>query len=63
MTSPRKQNERRTGPFEREQYRELNRVERLINRLTQVRRIATRDDKRAVNSKAMLTLAAILLWL
>jgi len=63
MTIPRKQNERRTGPFDREQYRERNRVERLINRLKQFRRIATRYEKRAVNYKAMLTLAAILLWL
>ena len=63
MTIPRKQNERRTGPSDREQSRERNRVERLINRLKQFRRIATRYEKRAVNYKAMLTLAAILLWL
>ena len=63
MTIPRKQHERRTGPFDREQYRERNRVERLINRLKQFRRVATRYEKRAVNYKAMLTLAAILLWL
>ena len=63
MTIPHKQNERRTGPFDREKYRERNRVERLINRLKQFRRVATRYEKRAVNYKAMLTLAAILLWL
>jgi transposase len=38
-------------------------VERLVNRLKQFRRIATRYEKRAVNYLAMLTIAAILLWL
>jgi transposase len=38
-------------------------VERLINRLKQWRRVATRYDKRATNYLAMLTVAAILLWL
>ena len=39
------------------------RIERLINRLKQFRRIATRYEKRAVNYLAMLTIAAITLWL
>ena len=38
-------------------------VERLVNRLKQFRRIATRYEKRAVNYLAMLTIAAIMLWL
>ena len=63
LTIPRKQHERRTGPFDRQRYRDRNRVERLINHLKQFRRIATRYEKRAANYKAMLTLAAILLWL
>jgi transposase len=63
MTIPRKTNERRTGPFARALYRTRNRVERLINRLKQSRRIATRYEKRAENYLAMLTLAAIMLWL
>ena len=63
LTIPRKQNERRTGPFDRQRYRDRNRVERLINHLKQFRRIATRYEKRAANYKAMLTLAAMLLWL
>jgi len=37
-------------------------VERLIKRLEQWRRVATRYEKRAANSLAMLTVAAILLW-
>ena len=38
-------------------------MERLINRLKQRRRVATRYEKRAANYLAMLTIAAILLWL
>jgi transposase len=49
--------------FDREAYRERNVVERLINRLKQYRRIATRYEKRAANYLAMLTLAAIMFWL
>jgi transposase len=49
--------------FDREAYRERNVIERLINRLKQHRRIATRYEKRALNYWAMLTIAAILLWL
>jgi transposase len=37
-------------------------VERLINRLKQFRRVATRYEKRAKNYRAMLTIAAIVLW-
>lgn len=44
-------------------YRERNRVERLVNRLKQYRRIATRYKKRAAHFSAMLTLAMALLWL
>jgi len=40
-----------------------NVVERCINRLKQWRGVATRYEKRAVNYRAMLVLAAIVLWL
>ena len=63
ITIPRKSNERRTGPFDRALYRERNRVERLINRLKQFRRIATRYEKRAANYLGMVTIGMILLWL
>jgi transposase len=63
MTIPRTAHERRTGPFDRAISRTRNRVERLINRLKQNRRIATRYEKRAENYLAMLTIAAIMLWL
>lgn len=55
--------DRRHRPFDRAVYRERNRVERLINRLKQCRRVATRYEKRAAHYLAMLTVAAVLLWL
>lgn len=60
---PTRSNERREPNFDREAYRQRNRVERLINKLKQFRRIATRYEKRAVNYIAMVTIAAIILWL
>jgi transposase len=62
-TIPRKRNERRYGPFDRAAYRARNRVERLINRCKQFRRLATRYEKRAENYRAMWVIAAIILWL
>lgn len=63
LTIPRRRNQPGGGPFDRVTYRQRNRVERLINRLKQFRRIATRYEKRAANYQAMLTVAAIILWL
>jgi len=62
-TLPRKRNECQRGRFDKAIYRERNRVERFINRLKQFRRVATRYEKRAQNYLAMVTLAAIVLWL
>jgi transposase len=56
-------NAKRNPRFNRGLYRERNRIERLINRLKQSRRIATRYEKRAENYLARLTIAAILIWL
>src|SRR5215472_13332283 len=47
---PHTRNEHRHGRFDRAASWERNRVERLINRLKQFRRVATRYEKRAVNS-------------
>ncbi len=58
----RQKRERRTR-FDQAAYRKRNVVERLIGRLKQFRRVATRYEKRAVNYLAMLTIAAIVLWL
>ena len=62
ITIPRTRNEGRTGPFDRARYRLRNRIERLINRCKQFRRLATRDEKRAANFKAMWLIAATILW-
>lgn len=61
-TIPRRSNERRRGSFNKEHYRKRNIVERLINRLKQFRRIATRYEKRAANFAAMITIASIFLF-
>jgi transposase len=60
---PTQAREPRRPDFDREAYRRRNRVERLINRLKQFRRIATRYEKRATNYLAVVTLAMIMLWL
>jgi transposase len=59
----RRKGERRREHFDEAAYRKRNVVERLVNRLKQFRRIATRYEKRAVNYLGMLTVAAIVLWL
>jgi transposase len=61
---PTKSNQRRNPRFDKQAYRERNRVERTINRLKGFRRVATRYEKRGVNYEAMVVIAAIvLLWL
>lgn len=63
VTTPRKADEHRRGPFDKQLYKLRARVEQLINRLKQFRRIATRYEKRAANYLGMVTLGAILLYL
>lgn len=63
VTIPRKADERRRGPFDKQLYKLRARVEQLINRLKQFRRIATRYEKRAANYLGMVTIGAILLYL
>jgi transposase len=63
ITIPCKTNEYRKGPFDRAIYRQRNRLERLVNRCKQFRRLATRYEKRAHCYKAMWLIAATLLWL
>lgn len=62
VTIPRKANERRHGTFDKQLYKLRARVEQLINRLKQFRRVATRDEKRGDNYLGMVTIGAILLW-
>jgi transposase len=63
VTIPRKANERRRGPFDTQVYNLRARVEQRINRLKQVRRIATRYEKRADKDLGMVTLGAIVRYL
>lgn len=56
-------NEPQQRDFDRERYRERNRVEWLIDRLKQFRRAATHYEKLAANYLAMVRLAALTLWL
>jgi len=60
-TIPHRINEHHKGTFDKLIYRKRNIVERLINRLKQFRRIATRYEKRAANFSAMITIASIFL--
>lgn len=61
--------ERRAGrsgrrpSFDREAYRRRNVVERCVNKLKQWRAIATRYEKRAVNYRAMVVIASLMMWL
>jgi transposase len=49
--------------FDREVYRQRNVVERCFNRLKQFRALATRYAKRAAYYRAILIIAAVVLWL
>jgi transposase len=60
---PTRSDQPRQLDFDRNAYRQRNRVERMINRLKQARRVATRYEKRAVNYLAMVHIGCILLWL
>jgi transposase len=65
----RDQRERRAGKrgrplaFDAVVYKRRNVVERCVNRLKQWRAVATRYDKRAVNYRATVVIAALMLWL
>lgn len=63
MTITQKRHARRRGPVDAALDRLRARVEGLINRLEQFRRSATRYEKRAENSRGMVTIGAILPWL
>ncbi|MEM0909138.1 MAG: IS5 family transposase, partial [Pseudomonadota bacterium] len=53
----------RRVPCDWRMYRERNLVERLMGRLKQFRRIATRYDKLAANFRGFVLIAAVCLWL
>jgi transposase len=49
--------------FDADLYARRNVVERCVNRLKQWRAIATRYEKRAVNYRAMVLIASLMIWL
>ncbi len=61
-TIPHRQNQHHKGQSDKQIYRKLNIVERLINRPKQFQRIATRYEKRAANIGATVTRASIFLF-
>ncbi len=62
-----KERRRRRGgrppSFDAGAYRRRNAVERCVNRLKQWRAVATRYEKRAVNYRAMVVIASLMIWL
>jgi transposase len=62
ITIARRKDQPRGGPFDRAVYKMRNVVERLINRLKQFRRLATRYEKLAERYRAMWLLGAIYLF-
>jgi hypothetical protein len=63
ITFLRKRNEGHHGPFGCALYRLRNRVESLINRCRQCRRLVRRDEQRAAYCQAMWRVTATTLWL
>ena len=62
-TIPHKENEHRTGPFNRAVYRQRNVIERLINRWKQFRSLATRYEKLADSYRSLWVIVCTILWL
>ncbi|KQO72203.1 transposase [Methylobacterium sp. Leaf88] len=60
---PTRKDQPRHPDFDKAAYRQRNKVERLIGRLKQYRRIATRYEKRVANYLAIVTLGMAMLWL
>ena len=60
---PPKRNRKRQHNYDRELYKERNRVERFFSRIKHCRRIATRYDKLAQTFMGFVVLASIMLWL
>ncbi len=49
--------------FDRTTYRQRNRIERLVGKLKQFRRVATRYDKLATHYLAFVQIASLMVWL
>jgi transposase len=62
-TIPRRRDEHRGGPFDRQVYRLRHRVEHCFARCTQFRALATRYDKRGESYRALWVIAMTIVWL
>lgn len=60
---PPKRNRKVQRGYDRDLYKERNRIERFFNKLKQFRRVATRYDKLIANFMGFVKLAAIAIWL
>ncbi|MFK0166235.1 IS5 family transposase [Rhizobium sp. NPDC090279] len=60
---PPKANWKRPPAYDLRAYKDLNRIERMFNRLKQFRRVATRYDKTRKSFSAFLAMAAAKIWL
>lgn len=60
---PSKKNRREPRTFDRDKYKDRNRIERMFNKLKNWRRVATRYDKTATSFMAFIAIASAKLWL
>ena len=60
---PPRRHRRRPRAYDRDLYKERNRIERVFNKLKQFRRVATRYDKLLANFRGFVQLAAIAIML
>ncbi|UCI24489.1 IS5 family transposase [Mesorhizobium sp. B2-8-5] len=60
---PPKRNRKVQRPYDRDLYKERNRIEHFFSKLKQFRRVATRYDKLLANFMGFVKLAAIAIWL
>jgi transposase len=60
---PSKSNRKVLREYDKEIYKERNKVERFFNRIKQFRRIATRYEKTGVSYMAMLFIASVYIWI
>ena len=60
---PPKRNRKVQRAYDRDLYKERNRIERFFSKLKQFRRVATRYDKLLANFMGFVKIAAIAIWL
>lgn len=62
ITIPRRKDQHRGGSFDRAIYKSRNVVERMINRLKNYRRLATRYDKLGETFRTLWVIGFIIMW-